>query len=434
MAVKAGGDSSDELIGILVAVAAGIGLLAFWTWHFYGDYKAGVNTLFIWITQGELLPFLPFSHTADLIFFKLKTTPAGQFTFAQVWAALSIGGSYLRWLVIPLIALITWMRWRQISWIEKYRRAFTMKTLVEHNSEFFPALMPIVNRGKSLLDEPPAQGPWRIAEPPMLFALKHGMITSADGKRVPISWCYQKSGLPRTMPSVPEGGFHFQPKIAEKVLLERMGPAAPSGKKGLVLLPRYQKGLAGAFCAFALGYRKEGQAILNAMSRSFNERAAVKTQNAQEIPGDFPLNILTAESYIIRALKPRPVDACSTEDNLAAKVRAKVAMHDAFLYGWLGALLEAAREKGGTLPSQQFLWLRPAHRELWYFLNSLGGNPCHNEAVAFWSHYNAENVLKRPISTPVIQYGITSLKASIAQENWFNIGPGQSWQDLRGKL
>lgn len=433
MAVKGGGDSSDELIGIMVAAAVGLALLGFWAWRFYGDYKSGINTLFIWIVQGELLPFLPFSHTADLIFFKLKTTPPEAFTFKQMWAALSIGGSYFRWLAIPLIALVTWMRWRQISWIEKYRRAFTMKTLVDHNAEFFPALLPVVNHGKSLLDEPPADGPWRIAESPMLFALRHGMITTAGGETVPVSWCYQKSGLPRTIPEVPEGGFHFQPKIAEKVLLERMGPAAPSGRNGLAMLPRYQKGLAGAFCAFALGYRKEGLLILNAMSKSFNETEAVKSQNDRGVPGDFPINILSAESYVIRALKPRPADASGTEDNLAARVRAKVALHDAFLYGWLAALLEAAREKGGTLPPQMFLWLRPANRELWYFLNSLGGNACHTEGVAFWSHYTAENVLKRSIPTPVVQYGITALKVGIEKENWFNIAPGQSWSDLRGK-
>lgn len=433
MAAKGGGDSSDELIGILVAMALGVGLLAFWVWHFYGNYRAGVNTVFIWITQGELLPFLPFDKVAQLVFFKLENTPPGQFTFAQMWAALSIGGSYFRWLVLPLIALATWMRWRQISWIERYRRNFTMKTLAEHNSEFFSALKPVVNRKKSLLDEPTAKGPWRVAESAMLFALKRGMITTAAGEAVPVSWCYQKNGLPRTIPSIPEGGLHFQPKIAEMVLQGRMGPAAPSGRLGLERLPRYQRGLAGAFCAFALGYRKEGQKILDAMSESFNEAAAVKSQNAQEVPGDFPINILNAESYVKRALKPRPVDACTTEDNLAARIRAKVALHDAFAYGWLGALLEAAREKGGTLPSQQFIWLRPANRELWYFLNSLGGNACHNEACAFWSHYEAENVLKRPIATPVVKYGVLALKNSIVSEGWMDIQPGQSWQDWKVK-
>ncbi|MBU2760968.1 secretion/conjugation apparatus DotM-related subunit [Acidithiobacillus sulfurivorans] len=433
MAAGKGGDSSDELLGILVALLLGVGLFAFWVWHFYGDYHAGINQIFIWITQAELLPFLPFDQTAQLIFFKLQDTPSGQFTFDQMWAALSIGGSYFRWLALPIIGLITWMRWRQISWIERYRRSFTMKTLVEHNAEFFPALKPIINRGRSLLDELPAEGPWRVAESAMLFALKHGIITTADGKPVPVSWCYQKNGLPRTIPSIPEGGLYFQPVIAEDVLRNRMGPAAPSGRLGFERLPRYQKGLAGAFCAFALGYRKEGQKILNAMSESFNEKVAVKSQNAHEVPKDFPINILNAEAYVKRALKPRPIDACTTEDNLAARLRAKVALHDSFVYGWLGALLEAAREKGGTLPPQQFIWLRPANRELWYFLNSLGGNACHNEACAFWSHYEAENVLKRPISTPVVKYGVVALKNSITSEGWLDLAPGQSWQDLKGK-
>lgn len=433
MAAKGQGDSSDDLLGILAGLAVFIALLVFWGWRFYGNYRAGVNSVFIWITQGELLPFLPFSRDAQLVFMKLKDTPAGQFTMEQMWAAMSIGGSYFRWLVLPIIALMTWIRWRQISWIEKYRRNFTMKTLVQHNSEFFKALAPVVNRKKSLLDEPTAEGPWRVAESAMLFCLKHGIITDAKGVTVPVSWCYQKNGLPRTIPTVPDGGYYFQPKIAESVLQNRMGSASPSGRHGFERLPRYQKGLAGAFCAFALGYRKEGQKILDAMSASFNEDAAVRSQNANGVSGDFPINILNAEAYVQRALKPRPVDACSTEDNLAARIRAKVARHDAFLYGWLGALLEAAREKGGTLPSQQFIWLRPANRELWYFLNSLGGNACHNEACAFWSHYEAEKVLDRPISTPVVKYGVLALKNSITAEGWLDIQPGQSWLDLRVK-
>lgn len=436
MAGQSGGGGNgggDSGMAVFVGLAIVLLLAGVWVFHTYEQHKAIVNQVFIWMIQLELLPFLPFSKEAQFVFYLLKDSPSGSFSFQQIEAGLNIGGSYARWLVLPIVLFGVFLRWKTMSWIYKYTRTFKMMDLMEHNSEFFPApLKPIVNRKKSLLDEPPAKGPWRFSEAPMQFALKHGIITDGQGRTIPLDDCYIENGLPKDVPIIPESGLYFQPEVCEHVLLNRMGPPAPRGLPSLRKMPRYQVGLAGAFCAFALGKRKEGQRILDAMSISFNEDVAVQSQNKEGVPGDFPINILSAEAYIIRALKPRGKGGGTSEDNLATRLMKKASMHDEFVYAWLGALLEGAREKGGTLTPQQFIWLRPANRELWYFLNSLGGNACHNEAAAIWSHYRAETILGRSISTPVVQYGVMALKKSIESEGWMDIKTGQSWSDLRG--
>jgi hypothetical protein len=393
---------------------------------FYADHKGGINEVIYWVSRAELFPFIWTFHDASVVWRFMDTHPPQTITFHQAKLVLSIAGSYARWIVAPAMVASGVLFYHVHGWIEKYNRTFTMKTLLVRNAEFVYCLRPVARRKQGwLLDEPTGTGPWRVAESPMLFALRHEMISNESGAAVPENWCYQKNGLPRSVPNVPQGGYRFNEKKANQVFISRIGPPVPNGMRDFTnRYPAYMRGLAGAFCAFGLGQRDEGQRILDAMSESFDEAIAVAAWDRNEVAGHFPINILTAEAWMTRALKRRPLDASDSEANLARYVQKTTDLHKSFLYVWLGAMLDAARFNGGVLPSHEFLWLRPTNRELWYFLNSMGGNSVHSEGAAAWAHYRAETVLGKPILyTAVVDAASGGLRKAIGDEGWFEKQP-----------
>lgn len=419
---SAGGNEEGNfiLIGVVVAV------LFFGVPIFYALHRGGINELLFLVAQFELLMTAAplWSHDGSILWGYLLHTPPASVSWVKMHAILDIAGSYFRFLLAPVLIGLSWWFYRRVGWIEKYTRSFNMQSLLQRNANFVSCLIPVARRKKGWISkEPTATGPWRVSESPMLFALRNRIIRDRQDRVIPESHCYQPDGMPRSVPNVPEGGFVYSDKHAKEVFISRMGPQVPAGLRAFRQMPAYYRGLAGAFCAFGLGKREEGQAILDAMSKSFVEEEALAVQDANGVAGHFPLNISTAEAWLARALKPRSDEEGGTEADMARYVQKKIANHQSFLYVWLGALLEAARFNGGVLPAYEFLWLRPSNRELWYFLTSLGGNSVHTEGAAPWAHYRAENVLGKSILyTAAVDEAVKALKKAIDDEGWFELG------------
>lgn len=415
-----GGGEDIAMMVLIVAIVIIIGVPLF-----YEAHKGGINSVIYLISKIELLPFFRFFGNARIAWNFMQVNPPSTVSFDQAKAVLSIAGSYARWIIAPMIIGGGILFYHVHGWIEKYNRTFNMKSLLVRNAQFVGCLHPVAFRKKGwLLDEPTGTGPWRVAESPMRFALKHQLIIGDEDKPVPENWCYQDNGLPRSVTNVPQDGYRFNEKKANTVFVNRIGPPVPNSLRDFYQYPAYMRGLAGAFCAFGLGHRDEGQRILDAMSESFSEEAAMAAWDEHQVAGHFPINLLTAEAWLKRALKNRPMDASDSESNLARYVQKTSNLHKSFLYVWLGGLLDAARFNGGVLPSHEFLWLRPTNRELWYFLNSMGGNSVHTEGAAAWAHYRAETVLGKPILyTAVVDAATSGLKKAIKDEGWFDRKP-----------
>ncbi len=437
MAAKAGGggsgggEESMMAFAVLFAIIVMVGVPAF-----YFAHKNGINFVLLLIAKLELSPFaFVFSrarHVLDII----NSRPPQSFTWPQVKLILTIAGSYFRWLLAPVMLGAAFVFYKSYGWAENFRRSFNMKSLLQHNAKRFALLSPVANRKRgSLLKESPSKGPWRVAESPMLFALRNNIIVyeepaskkNPEGQLLPVpeKWCYQDNGLPRNRPHVPKGGYRFDMKRAIEVYADsdRMGPAFDVKMFKNKVYPTYIRGLVGALCALALGHRGAGEKILDAMNLSYVEEDAIATHNASGVPvKDFNLDIADADEWIERALRARPADASSTEDNLQSQLMMNFENHDVFLYTWIAALLETARAHAGSIPPSEFLWLRPTNRPLWYFLNSLGGNSVHTEGGGPWAHYRAENILHNSIPTAVVDYTAKALQSAIEDEGWFDKG------------
>jgi hypothetical protein len=447
-----GGGADDLLIAIGLVVVLSI----LFVFVVYSVAKTGWNTLFLDFAKLEVWPAALFLQDAQRLQAALDTLDPRTMQWEDARTALSLAGHYGRFWLLPPMGLLAWHLWKKNGWTMNLSRRFTMKTLAEHNVSIVPCLAPVVRRKRSILDEPTSTGPWRVAESPMLFAIRHGIVRGADGKPVPEAWCFLDNGLPRIPAKVPDGGFVFDKKRAEEVYAARVGPQmppiAPDGTIGVppakspsrpnpavdASIPLYLVGLIGAYCAFALGKRSAGLRIMDAMSLSFNEEAMEATRPAGgDVAGDFPIDIADAEVWIRKALKE--YDPLDSSGMAAAARRLQASFknrHDAFLYVWFGNLVNEARKVSGTSPPFEALWLRPTNRPLWYYYEALGGMTPMAEGAGPWAHYLAERVLhaqmsgassspdgvraprSTAISTPYVWPAVQALRRAIEDEGW----------------
>jgi hypothetical protein len=421
-----GGGETNLIFFISVGtVAAFMGFAAF-----YAGNKGGINNLIYLWTKIQIAPFLAFSHPVGQVWDFMNRTDPHELSADQSLMLISFGGQYGRWWITPFILAMTFFGYRKVGKVERFNRLFTMQKLLKHNAQFFAALNPVVNRPRLIIDEPTSQGAWRVLESPMLFALRQGIIKDNKGNIIKESQCYTENGLPRERVKPPAGGFIFDLDKANHVYIQRLGPAHPaSGEingdaliKGLKTLPRYLRGFIGALSATAIGHKDKGSAILDAMSLSFDEEKAVKSQNELGIAGDFDLDIKDADHWIERTFKARPDSQSDVESDLAASLQASVVNHSSYLYPWLAQLLTTSRLQGGSTPPNEFIWMRPACRPLWYFLNAVGGNTVSAEGAAPWAHWNAEKVLGDRITEPVVDSASMALRQAIDDEGWLDMG------------
>lgn len=372
------------------------------------------------IAKIELIPFVLWDAKAQKLWSILDQRSPYSMTWTQEVKALTIAGQYARWWLVPWIFTMGWLVSRELGKMDRFTRRFTMKTLLKHNAALFPVLRPVGFRKHLITEEPTATGPWRVMESPMLFALRHKIIKDKQGNVVLEQVCFTDNGLPRKTIVTPEGGFIFDDAQATKVYVSRMGPHFPGYDK-LKEQPDYIRGLIGAFAAVGIGYKEKGGVIFDTMADSFNEEAAIKTQDKQGIPqGDIGINIADADAWIERAFKERPITQADVESDLARSLRHRLSKHEAWLWVWLGELLQTARMQGGAIPPNEFIWLRPTNRPLWYFLHAIGGNTVSAEGAGPWCHWQAEQVLGRPIDEPYVKQAVDALKRAI-DHDWDGI-------------
>ena len=162
------------------------------------------------------------------------------------------------------------------------------------------------------------------------------------------------------------------------------------------------RSLAAAFILYGSGERERGYALLGKMSLSFASDDQVNSK--LDHVRSYEIDIDDADEVLANI------------DSYPEVPRA-VAVHDHYLYTWVVALLEFAREKGEVAPSR-FIWLRPVDRTLWYALNQLGGKKPHFEAASVWAHMDAEEVMGKTITTPEIKTAVQMFEYELRLEGW----------------
>lgn len=373
---------------------------------FYEKHKLLVNTGLKTVIWGQLAFFAPFFETPARILAWFERVNIGEHPFTTMLTLLSIAGSYFRWLTLPVTFFFIW-RIFSGNVIQRYQFNMTAQALIRHNAQFVPCLRPVADR--DLLSDDIDEGPWRVAQQALQFAVANRLLllpdktpVDADRKRNVRGLVIGKNGIPReNSPCLirPDGSFDkekalsFDEKKTLCVFEAQMGERY-SGKE---TLPDYKLGLAAAFMAFGCGNKEAAQKLLDHMSTTFKEEHGEKSTvwsvaiaDAGELFGKYE----------------------SVEE-----VEEVFQKHGVYQVTLLMALFFFAKHKG-LLACSEFIWLKPMDRTLWYALNQIGGKAAWAEAAGPWAHYQFEEALGEAVEEKQCKEAAKALRYVLEMEGW----------------
>jgi hypothetical protein len=359
----------------------------------YAARAGAINGPLLALAKLQIKMFVPFSAEAHKAWDYITTLDPATLTWERMTGILSYTGKWIRWPLALFLALLG-VSALFMGRVNKLIRRLNMESLLRHNAESFPCLLPVVGRGKYLLSpESHDAGPWRIALSPLQFAVENGLLVDDAGNAFSPDQVFRQ-GLGHT--DAPAWG---QARLDEAKTLDilrlRLGPVYD----GVFALPPCRKALTAAFLAYAGGDKKEAVAVLDDLSRAYTEKDGV--------PACPLLDDASFRKRLDTALDRH-------KGILAGKA---VARHSAFELVWLMALLIRARKKG-VLASSQFLFVRPLDRPLWYALNQCGGRAAWAEGFAAWAHYAAEEKAGRVLTEPKLEQAVRALRDALAAQGW----------------
>lgn len=246
--------------------------------------------------------------------------------FQGLLKVMSVGGEYLRWVVIPLVAVIAWRLWNHP--IQRYREVMSVKRFLHRQSSIWKPVVPVLHL--DLIDnpppgwEPPRHGPELAKAQQLVF---NRQLNRDRAREVFVT---QLGPLLQPKVAIAAQDAASRRRIERRVLvqqLDRMGP--------------HEKAL---FAVFALRIHrkpKDAQKLLNSLNESSRGTGVPKFELATPVFERFKssgkiLSIIYPHQYVRTALVQ---------------------------------MLCEARRLDGVLPPAEFIWLRPYDPPLFLALN-----------------------------------------------------------------
>jgi hypothetical protein len=366
----------------------------------YAARAGAVNGPLLALAKLQIKAFVPLSEEAYTAWEYLCGLDPAALTWERMSAILSYTGKWIRW-PLALFLVLLGVTAIFMGRVNKLIRRLNMESLLRHNAESFPCLLPVVGRGKYLLSpESHDAGHWRIARSPLQFAVENGLLVDDAGNAFSPDQVLRHGLGSADAPAW--GKARLDEAKTLKILREQLGPVYG----GVAALPPCRKALAASFLAYAGGDKKESVALLDDLSRSYAE------PDGAACP---VLPILEDETFQKRL-------GAALDKHQGILTEQAIARHTAFELVWFMALLTRARKKG-VLASSQFLFLRPLDRSLWYALSQCGGRAAWAEGFAAWAHYTAEEKAGRVLSEPKLQQAVRALRDALAAQGWLTDKP-----------
>lgn len=275
-------------------------------------------------------------------------------------------GTYMRYPYTVLLCGLAFMLYRSNTAL-KFRKTYSMDSLRDQEQVNWPCITPVVKQ-QDLASIDINTGPWAMALTPLEFAQKHKLLKRDDPLLdTPVPGLEMTAGIRRG--------------DTKRILTLQLGASFD----GFERCSPQVRALAAVFMARMNRDRKTADLILKVLD-----------QTSVTGKPDYTVANPTLEKYKNSEL-----------------VQGIVARH-AYILTVMGGLLVAAREDG-VVPASEFLWLKIVDRRLWYMLNSVGRQTPYAEVGGAFAHWRAEQVMKRPSLTPMIDEAIKALEVAVKE-------------------
>ncbi len=315
--------------------------------------------------QAKLVALCLGSSTLSKEIYLMKTLDPSTVEWGQLVEITGNVGVYVR---IPLcfLLVVSAIVLYKSDVTTKFHRAHDMKTLRAQEQKNWPCIMPVVKEDLAKVDI--NTGPWAMALSPLEFARKHGLLKKEDPLLDnPGSGAEMTAGIRRV--------------DAKRVFTLQLGPAW----EGFDRCPAHAGALAAVFMA-RMNRDREGASMILA---SLDKSTVTGTPD------------YSVAKDIIKKYQGTEI------------VQAVIEKH-AYLLTVLSSLLLASRQDG-VVPSVEFLWLKLVDRRLWYVLNCVGRQTPFAEVAGPFSHWRAEQSMKRRSLVPMIDEAIRALEIAVKE-------------------
>lgn len=445
--MRADGNQSQENV---IYLAILFGIVLFVLIYVYQSYSGEVNTVLLLVAKSIALPV---SYLYGLIG-KLGDNVVSNFFYLQsikydligridafnigfnavVFVYGEVGKLWLPF-TTPLFLLAAWRVRKRTPETMFSRPDIDMNMLLRQNVKFCPILAPVVDR--ELDKEPQYEGRWRIAYTYIEWVVSNNLLRRHGRKCPPIPPV--EHFRPRMQASPPEHPWSIDEDNLRTLLVAQLGQPIKWTKKRRQIsikerlklfylewfthsgkdqktddyilwpkgVPDHYIALAGVCFAFSSGKREEARNALGIMALSYKEDRNNKNNSSGD-QIDLAPGIQLYQKY---------------GHNKA--VWSAVKNHRSFANVWMFSLMRHAQIKG-SLPSSEYIWLKPYDRTLFYVLNQVGrggdsgksGSVAWIEGLGVVSHYNVEYVIQEPVLMPAVEPAIKSLVGHLSREGW----------------
>ncbi|MDR1856864.1 MAG: hypothetical protein LBR22_06850 [Desulfovibrio sp.] len=423
-------DNANDSWTILLCLAVA-GCIALW---WLDRHAAALNGPLLHLAILELrLPALFSAKAAHLADVLRRIDPAA-ISPEEALEILSLASDWYVWPSIAAVAAMGWIGFRR-SPADRYRRRFTMNSLLENNRATSPCIAPILNWPRSILDEPADAGPWMVARQPVQFAAEQGLLYHvADRGRketertpVPSETILAPDSAPVPPSSDPKGtqGVYLDREKARRVFRAQCGPRTIPGDEDacrLDSMPAYVRKLFVAFLLFAAERKAEAHDILDAMSVSFRPPIPARPGRWELLPFPRYRRARQAKPCTMDLDMDSPGDDEIRELLDRPDIRRALAPHLRYRNLMVLAMYRQARTKG-VLATSEFIWLRPVDRPLFYLLNNCGRKVAWPEIAGAWAHFKAEDriaddddLCPEDMTEPLVDEAVKGLEESLLED------------------
>ena len=341
--------------------------------------------------------------------------------YGDAFEIVNRAGRYFAW---PIGAFMAFVGFKVMvrSTVDRYRRTFTLYSLLAQKAKHFPAVRPIV--GLNLLGQPLHKGPWAAAKSAIRLSLEQKLLYIVP------------PGLP-DVPANRKGIRHIEPRKIdrEKVDTFRLNRERTTQlmahqlgfrllNNGIIQLkrwrswPKHYQALIAVFLLRAAPLdgdaRVQSDELLIQYNDSFYTPNLKKGKRKQDIKLD-DLDIEGVEDVLKRYLDNPSV--LREEHRLIYRLLGQHAYINPLMMNLLGTIGTGARARG-ILTTADFIWLRPIDRTLWYCLNNMGRKTAWPECGGAWAHMQAEEMMRTPIGTPEVERAVDALEDDLIKEGW----------------
>ena len=291
---------------------------------------------------------------------------ASHLPMANLMHIMTLVGSYIRYpLCLILLMLATILFCFQPTL--RFKKAYSMKTLLEQEKVNWPQVMPV--SGLNLVKQSIDTGVWSMGLSPMQFAKKYRLLyeeRDMSGKII----------IGEMRNRIKVGVLRAE---AYQVFSLQLG----SYWRNVESLPAHIKALFAIFSCRINRDQVSAKMLLDNASLSFSSGKM-----------DFS-----------------SVDSILTKYKNTLLVKQVIDRH-AFILTVMASMLEAARQDG-VLATADFLWLKAVDRPLWFMLNSVGRQTPLSEVSGPFGHWLAEKKLGNRINAPMVDEAVKALELGI---------------------